>query len=47
MTRDQIEKHKKTSKCGACGQIGHWYKDPERPKNKDNDQIQDEAIIKF
>ena len=33
--RKTIAEQKAESKCGACGQQGHWYKDPECPKNKE------------
>lgn len=32
-----IEERKKKTKCGACGQVGHWWKDDICPKKrKDN-----------
>ena len=30
----RIAKMKENSKCAECGEVGHWYKDPECPKNK-------------
>lgn len=30
----QVADRKKTSRCAACGQMGHWHSDPICPKNR-------------
>ena len=32
---DRISKWKKNSRCAECGEMGHWYNDPECPKNQE------------
>ena len=29
-----ISEKKRNSRCAACGEVGHWHKDPECPKNQ-------------
>ena len=31
-----IEEVKKRTKCKACGQLGHWHRDPECPKRRED-----------
>ena len=33
----RVKRLKAKTKCSRCGQKGHWYKDPEYPKNKKSD----------
>ena len=43
MSRKEIEEKKKTTKCGRCGEIGHWWKDDICPlKNKKESDVKND-----
>ena len=33
-SKDHVDKLKQKHPCSRCGSLGHWYKDPQCPKNK-------------
>lgn len=44
LTKEEIAEKKKDTRCGACKQFGHWWKDDECPMNKNkNKQHKEEA----